>query len=85
MEKSTKLQELELQKLQDFQTNSQNLIIQLGQLQLSKFKIENEEKHLKNQLIQLETNELEISNELKEKYGNVQIDIKTGDLTYSKE
>lgn len=85
MEKPTKLQENELQDLQQFNTDSRALIQQLGQLQLAKFKLEKDENYLKTQLEQLNEIELKISNELKEKYGSIEIDIKTGDITYSKE
>lgn len=83
MIKPTKLQETELQELNSFQEQSSNLIEKLGQLSLKKLQIEIEEQNLKSlhqQLIKLET---EISSKLKEKYGDVQIDIKTGEIIYS--
>jgi hypothetical protein len=49
MIKPTKLQETELQELQDFQTQSEVLIAQLGQLGFRKLQLEREEQYLKQQ------------------------------------
>lgn len=83
MIKSTKLQETELQELQDFQSQSENLIAQLGQLSFKKLQLEREEQFLKQQYTQIITSEAELSNKLKETYGDVQIDLKTGEIIYS--
>ncbi len=83
MEKSTKLTQEELQQLHDFQNNSEILISQLGQISFQKLQLEKQEEFLKQKFNELTTKELEISQSLKEKYGNVNIDLKTGELTYS--
>jgi len=83
MIKSTKLQETELQELQDFQAQSEALIAQLGQLGFKKLQIEREEQFLKQQYIQIISSEAELSKKLKETYGDVQIDLKTGEIIYS--
>jgi hypothetical protein len=83
MIKSTKLQETELQELQDFQTQSENLIAQLGQLGFKKLQLEKEEQFLKTQYEQILLSEIELSKKLKETYGDVQIDLKTGEIIYS--
>lgn len=83
MIKPTKLQETELQELQNFQTKSESLISQLGQLLFQKNRIEKEEQFLKQQQEKLLEEELQISKTLKEKYGDkVEIDIVTGDIIY---
>jgi hypothetical protein len=82
MIKATKLKETELQELQDFQTQSETLIAQLGQLGFKKLQIEREEQFLKQQYIQIITSEAELSNKLKEAYGDISIDLKTGKITY---
>lgn len=82
MIKPTKLQETELQELQDFQTQSENLIAQLGQLGFRKLQLEREEQFLKQQYTQIITSEAELSKKLKETYGDVSIDLKTGEITY---
>ena len=83
MIKPTKLQETELQELQDFQSQSENLIAQLGQLSFKKLQLEREEQFLKQQYTQIITSEAELSKKLKETYGDVQIDLKTGEIIYS--
>lgn len=83
MIKPTKLKETELQELQDFQTQSEILIAQLGQLGFKKLQIEREEQFLKQQYSQIISSEAELSKKLKENYGDVSIDLKTGEITYS--
>jgi hypothetical protein len=83
MIKPTKLTEEELKQLQDFQSNSENLISQLGQLSFQKLQLEKNENILKQQYNELIKEETQISTLLKEKYGNISIDIKTGDINYS--
>ena len=81
--KPTQLEKQELKQLQDFQQNSENLIAQLGQLSLQKLQLERAEHQLKQKHEALITEEIQISNLLKEKYGDVNIDIKTGVISYS--
>ena len=83
MEKSTKLTQEELQQLKDFQNKSEFLISQLGQLQFKKLQIEKEELILKNSFDRITELENELSENLKKTYGNVQINLETGDLIYS--
>ncbi len=83
MIKPTKLQEKELQELNTFQEQSEQLIEKLGQLAFRKLQLETEEQRLKQQHTQLISFEIEISKKLKETYGDVQIDLKDGTITYS--
>lgn len=83
MDKPTKLKEQELKQLQNFQQESEILISQLGQISFQKLQLEKQENFLKQKFDQLTEEEVLISKNLKEKYGNVNIDIKTGELTYS--
>jgi len=82
MIKPTKLQEIELQELQDFQAKSEALIAQLGQIGFRKLQLEKDEQYLKQVFDQTLTAENELSKKLKEAYGDVQIDLKTGEITY---
>jgi len=82
MEKPTKLQETELQELKDFQTTSENLISQLGQLGFRKLQLEKEEQFLKQQYDQITSAEIALSKKLKETYGDVSINLQTGEITY---
>jgi orotidine-5'-phosphate decarboxylase len=84
MIKPSKLEEQELKDLIDFQEKSEILISRLGQLQFRKLQIEKEEDYLKQQYEQIVSSEIEISSKLKTKYGDINIDIKTGDITYPK-
>ena len=83
MGKPTKLEEQELKQLQNFQQESEILVSQLGQISFQKLQLEKQEEFLKQKFNQLNEEEVLISKNLKEKYGNVNIDIKTGELTYS--
>lgn len=83
MDKPTKLKEQELKQLQNFQQESEILVSQLGQISFQKLQLEKQEEFLKQKFDQLTEEEVLISKNLKEKYGNVNIDIKTGELTYS--
>ena len=85
MEKVTKIQEDELKRLQEFQVQSEQLVSRLGQLEFQKIRIAKDEKFLKEQIDLLEEEEIAISKLIKDTYGNVNIDLKTGDLTYSQE
>lgn len=78
-----KLTQEELKQLQDFQQNSEILIAQLGQLTFQKLQLEKTENILKQKHEELIKQELKISTLLKEKYGDVNIDIKTGEITSS--
>jgi hypothetical protein len=83
MIKPTKLQETELQELQDFQAQSEALIAQLGQIGFRKLQLEKDEQYLKQVFDQTLTAENELSKRLKEAYGDIQIDLKTGEIIYS--
>jgi|TARA_R110000782_G_scaffold270382_1_gene370676 hypothetical protein len=85
MEKSTKLQETELQRLQKFQSDSLTLINSLGQLAIQKNRILKDDEFLNKQIDILNEEEISISTFIKKLYGNVDIDLKTGEFTYSKE
>jgi hypothetical protein len=85
MEKVTKIQEEELKRLQEFQVKSEQLVSRLGQLEFQKIRIAKDETFLKEQIDLLEEEEIAISKLIKDTYGNVNIDLKTGDLTYSQE
>jgi len=82
MEKPTKLQETELQELRNFQNQSEALIAQLGQLSFRKLQLEKEEQYLKQAFEQIVTAEVELSKKLKETYGDISIELKTGEIIY---
>ena len=81
--KKTKITEEELKELENFQQTINTITFQLGQLSLRKLNLESEENNLKNQYSSLLQTEKELGDRLKEKYGDSQIDLKTGELFQS--
>jgi|TARA_Y100000356_G_scaffold130846_1_gene133744 predicted transcriptional regulator len=81
--KKTKITEEELKELENFQQTINTITFQLGQLSLRKLNLESEENNLKNQYSSLLQTEKELGDRLKEKYGDSQIDLKTGELIQS--
>ena len=70
----------ELDLIKNFQDDIQNITIRLGQLELKKLNIKKEEEILGLKYEQLIKKEKELGDNLKEKYGNSQIDLKTGEV-----
>tara|TARA_R110000782_G_scaffold6413_3_gene22021 strand:- start:477 stop:734 length:258 start_codon:yes stop_codon:yes gene_type:complete len=85
MIETKKLQEIELKRLQEFQSSMEGLINSLGQMELKKKRILKDEESLNAQFKLLNDEELSISNYIKGHYGNINVDLKTGEFTYSKE
>ena len=83
IKKEKKLEDQELQNIKQFQAEFEQLQGLLGQIQLSKFKLENDELILKNKYNNLLVQEKELGEQLNNKYGEVQIDLKTGKITSS--
>ena len=81
--KKTKITEEELKELENFQQTINTITFQLGQLSLRKLNLESEENNLKNQYSSLLQTEKELGDRLKEKYGDSQFDLKTGELIQS--
>ena len=82
--KQTKITEEELKELENFQQSINVITFQLGQLALRKLNLETEENILKTQYSNLLKTEKDLGDRLKEKYGDSQINLKTGDLIPSK-
>tara|TARA_R110000803_G_scaffold40075_4_gene86319 strand:+ start:5982 stop:6239 length:258 start_codon:yes stop_codon:yes gene_type:complete len=80
----TKVTEEELKEIEQFQENINHLTYQLGQLELQKLNLNQNKLILENQHINLIQLEKELGNKLKEKYGNSQIDLKTGEIIQDK-
>tara|TARA_R110002050_G_scaffold261548_2_gene401549 strand:- start:240 stop:497 length:258 start_codon:yes stop_codon:yes gene_type:complete len=78
--KQTKITKEELKELENFQQTINAITFQLGQLALRKLNLETEENILKTQYSNLLTTEKELGDRLKAKYGDSQINLKTGDL-----
>ena len=78
--KQTKITEEELKELENFQQTINAITFQLGQLALKKLNLETEEDILETQYSNLLKTEKDLGDRLKEKYGDSQINLKTGDL-----
>jgi|TARA_E500000318_G_scaffold111649_2_gene131062 hypothetical protein len=83
MEKQqTKVTEEELQQITKFQESIQEITIKLGQLALKKLNLDKEEEYLEMEYEKLLQEEKQLGDNLKEKYGEAQINLKTGDIIY---
>ena len=71
----------EIQNLKDLQSKVNQTTIQFGQLNINKIKLEEAEILLKNQLSELEKEEVKIAKSLSDKYGRGSLDIETGTFT----
>ena len=81
--KQTKVTEEELKEIEEFQKNVNLITYQLGQVALQRLSLEKQEAILKVQHDRLLEQEKQLGDKLKEKYGNSQIDLKTGEITTS--
>jgi hypothetical protein len=81
--KQTKITEDELKQLTDFQQSINVITYQLGQVALKRLNLDQEEEVLEAQYTKLLQVEKELGDKLKEKYGDSQIDLKTGEITQS--
>ena len=78
-----KVTEEELKEIEEFQKNINLITYQLGQVALQRLSLEKQEAALKIQHDRLLEQEKQLGDKLKEKYGNSQIDLKTGEITTS--
>ena len=81
VKQAQKFTEEELTSLKTIQSKIQEATLKCGQLYLSKIRLEEQEKFLKNQLKELEQEETAIAQQLTEKYGKGTIDIESGEFT----
>jgi hypothetical protein len=75
------LSEEELTSLKEIQTNTQSLIAELGEIELIKIQLENRHDAAKTFLNELRTNEQEFTKNVFDKYGKVNINPETGEIT----
>ena len=71
----------ELQTLKTIQEETQALIAELGEIELIKIQLENRRKGAENFLSELETKEKDFTGSVLEKYGRVNINPQTGEIT----
>ena len=76
--------QLEQQELNDLKQLSQDqdaFIFQLGQVQYSRIRLDEEEAALKQQIDALREREKEFADKISTKYGKVNVDIETGEIS----
>ena len=83
IKKNSKLENQELQQLKDFQSEIDKLTFSLGQIALQRIKTDIDESMAKIKYQELLELEKKIGENLNNKYGEVQIDLKTGKITSS--
>ena len=81
MTDATKFSEEELKSLQDLQLNYNQITMALGQLNVSKYAMEEREDSLKKALLDTKTKENELASSLTEKYGKGTLNIENGEFT----
>jgi BMFP domain-containing protein YqiC len=77
----TKVTEEELNEIEQFQKNINQLTFQLGQIALRRMDLDQQEEFLETKHLELLQEEKQLGDKLKDKYGNAQIDLKTGNIT----
>jgi|TARA_B000000532_G_C18501361_1_gene248941 hypothetical protein len=82
--KQTKVTDEELKQISQFQEGIDRLTIQLGQLSLKKLSLDKEEEYLELEYEKILKEEKQLGDNLKQKYGEAQIDLKTGEIVYPK-
>ena len=82
--KQTKVTDEELKKISEFQTSIDRITINLGQLSLKKLSLDKEEEYLESEYEKILEKEKQLGDNLKEKYGEAQIDLKTVEIVYPK-
>ena len=76
--------QLEQQELNDLKQLSQDqdaFIFQLGQVQYSRMRLDEEENAVKQQVDALRKREKEFADKISTKYGKVNVDIETGEIS----
>ena len=80
MSEENKVTQEELDALQAMRDESDKYVIELGRLSYQKTIIESQEQNIKQSIVILQQKELEFSNKLVEKYGNIKVDLETGSI-----
>ena len=71
----------ELQTLQQIQSKTKSLIVELGEIELIKLQLENRHEAAKKFLKDLYISEQEFTDLIFEKYGKINLDSNTGEIT----
>ena len=77
---NTSVSSQDLNLLKNLQNETSQLIYQLGQIQIEKYRVEERENQMKQKLIELQKKEKEIAQTLTNKYGKGSINPETGEF-----
>lgn len=75
-----KITDEELKRVADLKGETSQLIYSLGEIQYQKVSLDLLEDQVREQIKDFKAKELQFLNELKQKYGNVSINIETGEF-----
>lgn len=75
------LTEEEQKELKQIQNQTQAIVLELGEIEMIKIQIEARYQNAKGFLAEVSESEKKFSNSLLEKYGKINIDSKTGEIT----
>jgi hypothetical protein len=75
-----KITDEELKQVSDLKGETSQLIYSLGEIQYQKVSLDLLEDQVREQIKDFKAKELQFLNELKQKYGNVSINIETGEF-----
>jgi hypothetical protein len=75
-----KITEAELKTITDLKQETSQIIYGLGEIQYQKTNLDIAEDQVKEKMKEVRAREVAFLNELKEKYGNVSINIETGEF-----
>lgn len=76
-----KLTKEEKEKFDELRNKTRALIVELGEIELTKIQLNERHKVAKDYFDQMVSDEEEYSNQLTEKYGKINIDPETGEFT----
>jgi len=71
----------ELETLRLLQQDFQNLQFELGEIEIIKIQIEERYENVKKTLKEIQTKELSFTKSIKEKYGDISLNVETGEFS----
>lgn len=75
-----KITEEELKKVSELRQETSQIVYALGEIEYQRIALSATEELVKEKMKEVKTKETAVLNELKEKYGNVSINIETGEF-----
>lgn len=75
-----KITEEELKRVSELRQETSQIVYALGEIEYQRIALSTTEELIKEKIKELRTKEAGVLNELKEKYGNVNINIETGEF-----